>query len=66
MAWSSASLPRLPTSIRTMHSTVLLMMAVRAAVFTSAYFLAPKNWDTITELPMLQPKAKAMKIRVIS
>ena len=27
---------------------------------------APKSWDTTTEQPMLQPKAKAMKIRVIS
>ena len=42
------------------------MQAVDTAVFILLNFLAPKNWDTITLQPMLQPKAKAMKIRVIS
>ena len=39
---------------------------VVTAVFMSSYCRAPKNRDTITEQPMLHPKAKAMKIRVIS
>ena len=66
MPRSSASQPRMPPAISAAHSTALAMQAVDTAVFILLNFLAPKNWDTITLQPMLQPKAKAMKIRVIS
>ena len=63
---SRPSQPRMPTSISSRHTRLLDSAAVDTAVFTSPYSLAPKSWDTSTEHPMLQPKAKAMKIRVIS
>ena len=42
------------------------MQAVDTAVFIFPYSLAPKSWETTTEQPMLQPKAKARKISVTS
>ena len=56
----------MPTSISSRQTTPLDSAAVDTAVFTSPYSRAPNNWDTSTEQPMLQPKAKAMKINVIS
>ena len=41
-------------------------MEVETAVFISLNLLAPKNMDTMTEHPILQPKANAIKISVIS
>ena len=57
---------RVPTPISTRHTTPLAISVVYTAVFRSAIRLAPKSWETMTEQPMLQPKAKAIKIRVIS
>ena len=66
MSSSRASHPKRPTSIRTATSTAHPIREVVTAVFMSRYCLAPKKRDTMTEQPMLHPKAKAMKIRVIS
>ena len=55
-----------PKTISTRHTAPLAIRVVYTAVFSSESFFAPKSWDTMTEQPMLQPKAKAMKIRVIS
>ena len=63
---SSASQNSIPTAMMAAHSTALAMQAVETAVLTFPYSLAPKNWETMTEQPMLQPKAKAMKISVTS
>ena len=67
--WMSSSnpAPQLnPAIISTPQTTALESRAVWTAVFMSAICLAPNSWDTMTEQPMLQPKAKARKIRVIS
>ena len=66
MRCSSAPQPRIPPAISATHSTALAMQAVETAVFILLYFLAPKYCDTMTLQPMLQPKAKAIKISVIS
>ena len=42
------------------------MNVVVMAVFISFFIPAPKYWETTTEDPMLEPKANAMNIRVIS
>ena len=60
------SQPRMPTSISIRHTRPLDSMAVDTAVFMLPYSFAPKSWDTSTEQPILQPNAKARKIRVIS
>ena len=66
MSSSRASQPASPTSISRATRAAQPIREVVTAVFISRYCLAPKNRDTITEQPMLHPKAKAMKIRVIS
>lgn len=63
---SSAPQHRMPAAISAAHSAAAAISVVVTAVFICLYSLAPNSWETITEQPMLQPKAKAMKIRVIS
>ena len=55
-----------PIAIRTAQVAALKIIVVDTAVFISRYSLAPNSCATMTEQPMLQPKAKAMKISVIS
>lgn len=55
-----------PITISITQSTALAIQVVKTAVFKSVYFFAPKSLDTMTEQPMLQPKANAMNISVIS
>ena len=66
MSRSRPSQPSVPASISTAQTTALEMNVVYTAVFISPSFFAPKSWETMTEQPMLQPKANAMKISVIS
>ena len=56
----------MPAAIRRMQVTQLAISEVSTAVFISPYFFAPKSCAVRTDAPMLQPKAKAMKISVIS
>ena len=63
---SSNEPDRNPAIIKTAHTIPLDMNDVYTAVFISVSFLAPKSWETITEHPMLHPKANAIKISVIS
>ena len=66
MRASKASQPASPAAISRATSTAQPIKEVVTAVFMSRYCRAPKKRDTTTEQPMLHPKAKAMKIRVIS
>ena len=56
----------IPADIRTAHSTPPEISVVYTAVFSSLYCFAPNSCETMTEQPMLQPNANAMKISVIS
>lgn len=55
-----------PNAISIIQSTPLEIIVVYTVVLTSLYRPAPKKLDTITEQPMLHPKAKAINIKVIS
>ena len=55
-----------PIAISTAQVAALKIIVVDTAVFISQYSLAPNSCATMTEQPMLQPKAKAIKISVIS
>lgn len=55
-----------PKAISIIQSTPLEVIVVYTVVLTSLYRPAPKKLDTITEQPMLHPKAKAINIKVIS
>ena len=63
---SSASQDSIPAAIVTAHRTALEMQAVETAVFTFPYSFAPNSCETMTEQPILHPKANAMKINVTS
>ena len=63
---SNAPAPNIPISINRTQSPALKMQAVYTEVLTFLNSFAPKNLETTTEQPILQPKAKAMKINVIS
>ena len=58
--------PAMPNPISSRHKRALNMLAVETAVFIFAYSPEPNSWDTMTEQPILQPKAKAIKIKVTS
>ena len=62
---SGVQSPR-PMAISTAHVAALSTIVVETAVFISRYSFAPNSCATMTEHPMLQPKAKAMKMSVIS
>ena len=55
-----------PNTIRKEKHTVVAIIHVETELFSFLYSLAPNSFDTRTEAPMLQPKAKAIKMRVIS
>ena len=52
--------------MRSMKQTTVAEMDVVTEVLSLLNSFAPKSLETRTEAPMLQPKAKAMKISVIS
>ena len=66
MSRSSVGQNRKPSAIRIRHSALLAISVVLTAVFISRHSFEPNSRAMITELPMLQPKANAMKISVIS
>ena len=53
-------------AIRKRQQIVVAISVVDTALLRPILSFAPKRRDTSTEEPMLQPKAKAMKISVIS
>ena len=55
-----------PISIRIAQVAKVEISEVYTALFTFVLSLAPKRRELTTEQPTLQPKAKAMKIKVIS
>ncbi len=56
----------MPISINNTQRKALKIQAVDTAVFNLLYSFAPNNCETITEQPILHPKANAIKISVIS
>ncbi len=55
----SVGVSRNPRNIKTPHKRPVKIMAVLTAVLTSCMRFAPKYCDTMTEVPILQPKANA-------
>ena len=66
IALSSRGAQESPSTVSNRHSTAEEIYAVDTALLTSAMRFAPKKRAATTEQPMLHPKAKAMKTRVIS
>ena len=54
-----------PMPVITVLNVTIEMIAVEMAVFISLISLAPNNWETTTEQPVLEPVAKARKMMVM-
>ena len=66
MARSSGAANMAPTASSAPQVIAAAMSDVATAVLTLPYSFAPKYRETVTEQPVLHPKAKARKIYVIS